>query len=277
MARDYNGRVVLITGAAGGLGSAFARRFAKAGARLGLLDLPGQGLDDLATEIEASGGQALALGADLTDPDQCRRAVEAVTGRWDRLDCLINNAGISHRSLFAQTEVEVIAKVMAVNFQGAVNVTKPALVKLIESRGQIVVISTVAGFAPLLGRTGYAAGKHALHGFFDTLRAELRSDGVSVTIVCPGFTRTPLVESALGGDGQPVRQEKVTVGRVAEPGEVAEAVFRAAARSRRLVVLTGTGKLSRLVVRLWPGLYERLMVKSVGPEFNLPTASKRPL
>lgn len=265
--RDFSGRTVLISGAAGGIGQALAARFGAAGARLVLLDIDGPGAAGLAQELEGKGIPSLGLEADLTDFGQCGRAVARALERFGGLDCLINNAGISHRSLFAKTELEVIQRVIRVNLMGSINLTKAALEPIIESRGLIVAVSTVAGFAPLLGRCGYAASKHGLHGFFDTLRAELRPTGAGVLIVCPGFTATPLERSALGGDGRPARQGKVTVGKVSTPEEVAGEIFSAAVRSRRMVVLTGTGKLSRLVSRLSPSLYERMMIKRLGPEF----------
>ena len=265
--RDFAGRTVLISGAAGGIGRALAARFGAAGARLALLDLDGPGAAELAAGLEREGVPSLGLGCDLTDFAQCRRAVASALERFGGLDCLVNNAGISHRSLFADTELGVIERVVRVNLMGSINLTKAALEPLLQSRGLIVAVSTVAGFAPLLGRCGYAASKHGLHGFFDTLRAELGPAGVGVLIACPGFTATPLEKSALGGDGRPARQGKVTVGRVSTPEEVAGEILRAAERSRRMVVLTGTGKLSWLVSRLCPSLYERMMIKRLGPEF----------
>jgi len=266
--REYQGKTVVITGAAGGLGRAFAGRFGFAGAKLFLLDLDAKSVYALAEELESDGRDCLGMAVDVTDPAACQEAVNLIDDRFGGVDVLINNAGISHRSLFAQTSLATIRQVMEVNFFGAVNCTRAALDSLIRRKGQIIVISTVAGFAPLIGRTGYSASKHALHGFFDTLRAELTRAGVTVTIACPGFTRTGLAHSALGGDGQPVRQTKVTVGRESTPEEAAEGIFRAVEREKRLVVLTSVGKLSRVVSKFWPSLYERLMTRSIGAEFE---------
>lgn len=267
--RHYRDRTVVVTGAAGGLGAAFARRFGAAGARVVLLDVAAQGVDELARELNGSGIPALGLAVDITDPAACKKAIGRAADELGGPHVLINNAGISHRSLFPATDPTVIRKVMDVNFFGSVNCTRAALPGLLQSRGQLIVISTVAGFAPLVGRTGYAASKHALHGFFDTLRAELKATGVGVLIACPGFARTGLVESAMGGDGRPVAQEKKTLGRESTPEEVAEELFRAATADRRLVVMTPVGKLSRIISRLTPAVYERIMIRSIGPEFGL--------
>ena len=265
--RDFRGRTVLVSGAAGGIGRELAFRFGRAGARVALLDVDGDGLSRLAEELTGRDIANLPLKTDLTYSRTCMEAVNRTLERFQGLDCLINNAGMSHRSLFAETDLSVIRKVVEVNLMGSIHLTKAALPALIQSRGLIVVVSTVAGFAPLLGRCGYAASKHGLHGFFDTLRAELKPAGVEVSMVCPGFTATPLETGALGGDGKPVAQGKVTVGKVSSPDQVADQIYRAAQRSRRMVVLTGIGKTSRIVSRFWPSLYQRMMIKRLGPEF----------
>ncbi len=133
------------------------------------------------------GAQALALNCDVTDAASCADAIRSAVERFGGVDVLVNNAGITHRSAFATTDPAVLRRVMEVNFFGAMNLTHHALPHLLRSRGAIVAISSVAGFAPLIARTGYAASKHALHGFFESLRSEVRSQGVDVTLVCPSF------------------------------------------------------------------------------------------
>jgi len=139
---------------------------------------------------------------DVADDADCVRAVGDCIARYGRLDVLVANAGISHRSAFASTDAAVIRRVMEVNFFGAVNCTRAALPHLRSVRGAIVAVSSVAGYSPLVARTGYAASKHALHGFYDSLRAELAEDGVDVTLVCPSFVATGIGRNALGGDGR---------------------------------------------------------------------------
>ncbi|MBW2234594.1 MAG: SDR family NAD(P)-dependent oxidoreductase, partial [Deltaproteobacteria bacterium] len=154
-------RSVVVTGAAGGIGAVLARRFAEEGARVALLDRDEAGARARAAELEAAGAHALALGCDVTAEEDCRAALAAVTERFGGVDVLVNNAGITHLGLFRDTDVEVLRRVMEVNFFGAVNCTKMALPSLLERRGRIVVLSSVAGFAPLASRTGYSASKHA--------------------------------------------------------------------------------------------------------------------
>ncbi|MCB2193396.1 MAG: SDR family oxidoreductase [Deltaproteobacteria bacterium] len=254
----------MITGGAGGLGAAFARRFAALGAKVVLLDLDGEAAARVAKEV----GGALGLACDVTDVAACEDAMGQVSERLGGIDLLINNAGITHRSAFKDTSAEVFAKVMAVNYLGSLYCTKAALPSLLARRGQIAVISSVAGVAPLYGRSGYSAAKHALHGLFETLRTELAGTGVTVTIICPGFTNTGIAHAALDGDGSLTRHKQSTVGKIATPEEVAEALYRAVADEKRLVVLSAIGKLTYLINKLWPAQYERMMLRSLRSELE---------
>ncbi len=262
--RDLTEVVVLVTGAAGGLGAAVATRFAKDGARLALLDIDQARLDDVAASLP----NALAIVCDLTDPAMCERAVATVVNRFGAIDILINNAGLTHRSAFVDTEPEVIKKVMQVNYFGTVNITKAALPSLIERRGAIAVVTSIAGLAPVLGRTGYVGSKHALHGLFDTLRAELRPSGVDVTIVAPTFIDTGMQERALGGNGEITKRTQSRVGKQVTSEAVAHRVYLAIQRRRRSVIIGSVGHLARVMTVVTPGLYERMMARSLRSELD---------
>jgi len=257
--RSLAGRSVVVTGAAGGIGSAVARRFARAGARLALLDLDGAGAEALAAELGDAGREALARACDVTSPSDARAAVDAVCARWGGVDVLVANAGITHLSPIRATSVDVLRRVMDVNFYGAVHCTQAALESLVSRRGRIVVLSSVAGFAPLATRSGYAASKHALHGLFESLRVELRPTGVSVTLVCPFFVRTAIGDHALGGDGGPPRVARTQTGRAMEPDRLADQIYRATLARRRLLLGSGGARLARVLSRLSPALYENVM------------------
>ena len=188
------------------------------------------------------------------------------------MDLLIANAGIAHRSAFADTQVDVLRRVMDVNFFGAVHCTHAALPSLRQRRGMVVAISSVAGFSPLIGRTGYAASKHALHGFFDSLRTEVQDDGVDVLIVCPSFIDTGIDRAALGADGQPAAQSRTTTGATTQPEEVAAAILQAAQQRRQLLLFSFTAKAAWWLSRLWPTRYAAVMKKRLQSEI-FPTAS----
>lgn len=264
--RDFAGKTVVITGAAGGLGRSLCLRFAAAGASIAAMDRNQTGLAELARALTAQGDTHSTHLCDVTDAEACAAAVADAAIRHGSIDVLINNAGISHRSAFAATRLEVLHRVMDVNFWGAVNATKAALPALTQSRGLIVTISSVAGFAPLIGRTGYAASKHALHGFFDTLRSEVQQDGIDVVIVCPSFIATGIDRAALGGDGQQAGRPRKMTGREASPQEAADAVFRAALRSEPLLLFGGTSKAAYWLSRLWPSRYAAVMQRRLRSE-----------
>jgi NAD(P)-dependent dehydrogenase (short-subunit alcohol dehydrogenase family) len=166
------------------------------------------------------------------------------------LDGLVNNAGISHRSLFQDTDPAVIRRVMEVNFFGAMQMTHAALPHLLQTRGMVTAISSVAGYAPLLGRTGYAASKHALHGFFDSLRTEVEERGVGVTLVCPSFIATGIGGAALGGQGTSPTSARITTGGESSPDDIAAGSFTPSRRARPCCCPTEP--------RAWRGGFARL-------------------
>jgi len=265
---DFTDKVVVVTGAASGIGAAVSRSFAAAGARLGLLDLDAAMAADLARELETGGAQALAFGCDVADQSQCSKSFESVLEELGGVDVLVNNAGITQRSAFAETSADVFRRVMAVNFFGSLYCTQSALPSLIEREGHVVVIESVGGIAPVLGRSGYCASKHALHGLFTTFRAELRPKNVGVTIVCPGFVKTNLQARALGGDGRVTEHPQSRVGRQIPAEAVAHAVIKAVAKRKPLVLLTPVAHLTYWMTRLVPTLYERLMARQLKAELE---------
>ncbi len=258
----------MITGAAGGLGRALCQRFGSAGAKIAATDLDDAAIQTLAHELKSIGIDCRGYALDVTDEEACQSVIKKAVGDFGRLDVLVNNAGITHRSALEETQPHVYRKVMDVNYFGSLNCTLAGLDGLIATKGIIVVISSIAGLTPLLGRTGYSASKHALHGLFDSLRTELKSKGVGVTIVCPGFTATNIDKAALDYDGTPTKHPQSTVGRVATPHETANAIFMAAAKGKRLSVLSTVGRLSWIVNRISPGLFEWIMARSVGHELE---------
>ena len=259
---SLSGKTAVVTGGAGGIGAALAQRLVAEGAQVVLLDLDADGLTRVASQLPPD--RVKTIRCDLTDPDDCARAIEEAGA----VDILINNGGITHRSLLVDTDLAVLRKVMDVNFFGAVHCTQSALRTIIERRGMIVAISSVAGFAPLVGRCGYAASKHALHGFFDSLRSEVEHLGVGVLLVCPSYTRTAIDAHALSGDGGAAGLSKSTIGKTAEPSAVADEVVQAILRRKRRLVLSPVGKAAWWVSKLLPDVYARIMFRAQMPEFE---------
>jgi NAD(P)-dependent dehydrogenase (short-subunit alcohol dehydrogenase family) len=268
--RNFSGQCVVITGAAGGLGQALVQVFLQAGARVVALDRDEQAL--LALQRIAVGGNPDAASAlltvvcDVTSLESCEAAILQTTSRFGGIDVLVNNAGIAHRSAFADTQVDVLRRVMEVNFFGAVHCTHAAIASLRQRKGIVIAISSVAGFSPLIGRTGYAASKHALHGFFDSLRTEVQDDGVDVLIVCPSFIDTGIDRAALGHDGKPASQARKTTGATTQPAEVASAILRAASQRCQLLLFSPTAKAAWWLSRLWPTRYTAIMKRRLQTE-----------
>ena len=265
MARDFAGKTVVVSGAAGGLGRALCQRFALAGARIVALDRDAAALEALDLPASAS---ALRLPCDVSREADCLAAMAQAREVFGGIDLLINNAGITHRSAFAQTQPAVIRRVMEVNYFGALYCTHAALEDLIARRGMVIAISSVAGFAPLIARSGYAASKHALHGFFDSLRAEVETLGVSVMLVCPSFIETGIENNALAGDGNPARHAQQIVGARSTPEAIAEKILRAAQKDHRLLLPDRISRLSWVVSRLAPRSYARIMARRLAGEMR---------
>lgn len=263
---DYAEKVVVITGAAGGLGQALSKHFFAAGARVALLDMDDQALGVAADSLPCTtAGHVLAIPCDVSNAEDCQHAIAMVIAQWGGIDVLVNNAGIAHRSLLCETDLAVLHRVMDVNFFGAVHCTRLALRSLRARRGHIVVISSIAGFSPLFGRSAYSASKHALHGFFDSLRSEVEDDGVDVTIVCPAFIATGIERAALGGDGGAATLPRNAIGGEMSAGDMAARILNAVGRRRRLYLPTSLAKLAWWTSRLVPAYFARQMKRRVAP------------
>lgn len=266
---DFKYKVVVVTGATGGIGRALSWRFASAGARIVLMDVDEEQLPVVQNQIERSGADVLSIACDISDNQQCQAAMQQVTEHFGGIDLLINNAGVSHRSRFEDTELAVFEQMMAVNYFGALYCAKAALTSLIERRGMIVNLSSTGGFAPMIGRVGYSASKHALHGLFESLRLELKEKGVHVMMVCPGATATEMHKSMLAGDGKTIRTVSGGAKKMATPQEVADAIFEGAQNHKRIVIHSKMSKMSWFYWKFFPSLFERKLYKQWRIELGL--------
>ncbi len=258
----------MITGGASGIGKALGDRFARAGARVGLLDLDGNGAEVCAQKMRRRGLKAMGIRCDVTRETDCQQAMDAVIDTFGGIDVLVNNAGITLREPFIHTRMTAFRRVMEVNFFGALHCTRAAIDSLIQHKGMIIILSSIAGFSPLPGRSGYCASKHALHGLFDTLRVELESAGVDVLMVCPSFVNTNLQTRALGGDGKITQRPQSTIGKPETAQRTAEVIFRAAARGKKQLTPTAMGKLAYWINRLLPTVYSRIVARQFESELT---------
>jgi len=259
-------RVVLITGAASGLGWQLARACHARGDALLLTDIDASGLAARVGEL----GQARVLGVagDITDPALHQQLLATCRTHFGRLDVLLNNAGITHRSPTVRTDPAVFRKVMAVDYHAPLELCLSALPLLRASRGQVAAIGSMAGWMPVLGRAGYCAAKSALAQAFEVLRAEIGRDGIHLLMVYPSFLDTPIDRNALGADGKPAGHARSTIGAIrSAEGMAAQILDAMDVRRERLFPDRGSW-LASLLWRVAPSVYYRQMSQRFAAEMG---------
>jgi short-subunit dehydrogenase len=260
----YAGKVVILTGASQGIGRALALELAAQAPRLVLASRDAAALEVVAMQCRARGAEALVVPTDVTQEGACQALVEAAVARLGGVDVLVNNAGIGMVARFDETsDLTAYERLMRVNFLGSVYPTHHALPHLKKSRGQIVVVSSLAGLTGVPLRSAYAATKHAQIGFFDSLRIELRGTGVSVTVIAPYWVQSEIRRRALGPDGRPLGTSPVKEDVVMTAEECGRRIVRAMKRRERLLLMTLGARLGRWVKLVAPGVVDRMADRAV--------------
>lgn len=259
MTAYYKDKVVIVTGGTDGIGKALVTALLGYGAKVATC---GRNHDRL-YELQSTHPSAPlhTIVADVSKEQECKRFIESTVKVFERIDILINNAGISMRGLLKDLEVSVIEKVMGVNFFGAMYCTRYALPYLIASQGTIVGVSSIAGYRGLPGRTGYSASKFALQGFLEALKTELKDDKVHVMWVCPGFTTSGIRDRALNDQGEQQKENPMDEGRLMPADECASHLLSAIRKRKRTLVLTLTGKQTVFFNKFFPALADKLVHK----------------
>jgi short-subunit dehydrogenase len=266
MCAVFHENVVIITGASQGIGRELARQLATQGAWLALAARNTEMLDQTAALCRTVGGRALVVPADVTDAVQCERLVAQTVAVYGRVDTLVNNAGIGMWSLFADVrELSIFESIMRVNYLGSVYCTFHALSHLKRARGRLVGVNSLSGRLGVPTRSGYAASKHALAGFFDSLRIELARDGVTVTLLYPGFVATGIRERNFRADGTPVGagNSPVHENEIMTVEECCRRIVRAMERRERETYFSLRDRLSQWARLIAPGLTDRMVRRSV--------------
>ncbi len=252
-------KVILLTGASEGIGRALALELARRGASLCVVARNAARLETLADECRAAGAAVATCRADVADETDCRRMIAETIEHFGRLDVLINNAGVTMWSRAdALTDLGVYEHLMRVNYLGCVYSTLHALDHLKASGGLIVTVASIAGLTGVPERTGYAASKHAVFGFFDSLRIELDGTGVDVTMIAPDFVVSEIHKRALDADGKPLGKSPMNEGRIMTAARCAELIVEAIEKRRRLAILSLRGRLGRWARLVAPGLIDRI-------------------
>jgi dehydrogenase/reductase SDR family protein 7B len=264
------GKTVLITGGTSGIGKALAIRFAQAGYNVVVSGRDADRLSVIKSNLDGFNSPNLCIQSDVSQEADCRSLIDATLKEFGGIDVLINNAGISMRALFNDVHLDVINKLMDTNFWGTVYCTKFALPYLLQNKGSVVGISSIAGKNGLPGRTGYSASKFAMEGFLQALRTENLPKGLHVLVACPGFTESAIRETALGADGTSQSESPRDEKKMMSAEKVADLVFHAVINRKRDLVLTGQGKLAVWLGRLFPSLSDKLVFKHMSKEPGSP-------
>lgn len=268
MSAYFNNKPIWITGASSGIGKALARELSSRGAHV---ILSARSTDKLEAVKESlpHPEKAEVVTLDMLDESAVQATATKISSKYPNLFMLINNAGRSQRSKVIDTEYTVYKDLMNLNYFSVVHLTKQILPTLYKNNsGHIITLSSVAGKLGAPYRSGYAASKHALHGFFDCLRSEAWHYGVIVTLICPGFVNTPIAHNAVAGDGKALGKSDPDNENGMSPEYVAKAICDAAEKKKEEVLLGGKELMGIKVKRFFPGLLRSILKKKSKEEFD---------
>ncbi|MEJ2006192.1 MAG: SDR family oxidoreductase [Cyclobacteriaceae bacterium] len=254
--------VVWITGASSGIGEALVHAYAATGCRVILSSRNKDKLEEIKSGFENPERLAV-LPLDLSRPEKLSETADRAIQLFGHVDLLINNGGISQRSLASETSIDVDRKLMEVNYFGNIMLTKCLLPHFISrNSGHIAVVSSLVGKFGSPYRSGYAASKHALHGYYDSLRAELADTGIRITIICPGFIRTEVSVNALTEDGSPLHKMDDAQANGMDPSLCAQKIIKAIQKNKREVYIGGKEVLGVYVKRFFPDLFASILPRA---------------
>lgn len=256
---SFENKVVVVTGGSNGIGKALVEQLLLKGCRVATCGRNYERLYDLQA---SNPGKPLHIAtADVSNETDCFQFIESVKKAFGNIDILINNAGISMRALFSETDLQTLHTLMNVNFWGTVYCTKFALNDIIKNKGSIVGVSSIAGLRGLPGRTGYSASKFAVNGFLESLRTELLDDGVNVMWIAPGFTASNIRNTALDKNAQTQKENPMDESKMMSSEECAEIIIQAIEKRKRNSVLTFLGQRTAFMSKIFPAITDKMVRK----------------
>jgi short-subunit dehydrogenase len=261
---EFDGKTIILTGASEGIGRAMALELASRGAQLFVTARNSKRLESLQAECRAIGADCEFLSADLTDQAQCGALIETCGERFGGIDIFVNNAGATMWEEFSEvSDLAIFRRVMDINYYAAVYCTHYSLPWLRERGGLLVAIASLAGLTGVPSRSGYAASKHAMIGFFDSLRIELRDSGVDVTVIAPDFVVSEIHKRALKGDGRAMGDTPMQESKIMSAEQCAKLCVGAIAGRKRLLLTSWRGRLGRWLKLLSPDLIDRIALRAI--------------
>ncbi len=263
-------KVIIITGASSGIGLACAKEFAQKGSKIVLAARNKEKLSEIEHDFKREGCDVLCIPTDVSLENDCHQLIEKSIQHFGHIDVLINNAGISMRATFEDSELQVLSKLMDVNFWGCVFCTKYALPYLIQSKGSLIGVSSLAGFKGLPGRTGYSASKFAMQGFLETIRVENFKKGLHVMIAAPDFTASEIRKRALTACGEEQKETPKDENSLMTAEEVARQIYKGIVKRKRTIFLTFKGKVMVFLKWVAPGLLDKITYNTMAKEPNSP-------
>jgi short-subunit dehydrogenase len=268
MKQQFIGKVIAITGGTSGIGLALCNLFLKEGASVAVCARDNTKLQSLRKQNSVM--PFLGIEADVSKEEDCTTFIETTIQHFGKIDILVNNAGISMRALFEEVDIQVLKQSMDINFWGTVYCTKKSLPSIIENKGSIVGISSIAGYKGLPCRTGYSASKFAMQGFLESLRIELLYRSVNVLWICPGFVASNIRQSALNAAGEKQTETPLSEASLMSAEECAQHIFDAIRHRKRSLMMSAQGKLTVWLNRLFPNLADKMVYRHFAKEPGSP-------
>ena len=257
---NFNNKVVWITGGSSGIGESLSYAFKKEGAKIIISSHEEDELLRVKKNLDMPKDDILILPFDLTKHDEMQLHTEKVIAKFGKIDILMNCGGVSQRALVKDTKLSVDKLIMDINYFGTIALTKAVLPHLIKQKsGNIMAMTSLTGKIGVPMRSAYAGSKHALHGFFDTLRAEVYDDNIKIMLVLAGYVLTNISKNALTADGTPQNKQDESFNKGMTPEYVAGKILKGMKRNKREILMGGKETLGIYIKRFFPGLFAKII------------------